>query len=242
MKNPLFSLTARNRGWEGVPRLRVPPPPLGKLLSRILQKWNIFRIHVTSLWRAGPRFLGPSFWRPGSHAVRGKLEGKRSPAFLNSCFWWPIRFDIMCHSKSWSPWAKGFPLLSQLRTAHAHCCLHARASEPAVCAALYVLVVLLSVMYCRRRLLRALRAHACRGGNPSCACASGDTQYTRMPRACVRARVGQTLTSERCGVLSQPLMPRCDALRRHFDTPRPSLLRLWGRRTEPEALKASCKL
>ena len=26
-----------------------------------------------------------------------------------------------------------------------------------------------------------------------------------------RARVGETQTSERCGVLSQPLMPRCDA-------------------------------
>ena len=35
-------------------------------------------------------------------------------------------------------------------------------------------------MYCPRRLLRALRAHACRGGNPFCACASSDTQYTRM--------------------------------------------------------------
>ena len=96
-------------------------------------------------------------------------------------------------------------------TLHKHCRLHACASEPGVCAAPYVLVVLLSVMYCRRRLLRALRAHACRGGNPFCACVSGDTQYTRMPRACVRARVGETLTSERCGVLSQLLMPRCDA-------------------------------
>ena len=38
-----------------------------------------------------------------------------------------------------------------------------------------------------------------------------DTQYTRMPRACARARVDETLTSERCGVPSQPLMPRCDA-------------------------------
>ena len=47
--------------------------------------------------------------------------------------------------------------------------------------------------------------------NPICACTSGDTHYTRMPRACVRARVGETLASERCGVLSQPLMPRCDA-------------------------------
>ena len=85
-------------------------------------------------------------------------------------------------------------------TLYAHCRrLHAHASEPAICAAPYVLVV-----------LRCNADTACRGGNPFCACASGETQYTRMPRACVRG-VGETLTSDRCGVLSQPLMPRCDA-------------------------------
>ena len=118
---------------------------------------------------------------------------------------------LLCRPKGFFPFVSNSqsrvrqPQFAVPATLHAHCHLHARASEPAVCAAPYVLVDSLSVMYCRRRPLRALRAHACRGGNPFCACASGDTQYMRMPRAC------ETLTSERCGVLSQPLMPRCHA-------------------------------
>ena len=49
---------------------------------------------------------------------------------------------------------------------------------------------------------------------------------------------GETLQSERCGVATLRLPRGVVRLRSRFDTPRPSLLRLWGRRTEPEALKS----
>ena len=118
----------------------------------------------------GVKEARPSF-TPGSG---GQHRGQRSPGcglkFAMQC----ACVYVSCH-------------FAVPATLHAHCRLHARASEPAVCAAPNVLVVLLSVMYCGRRLLRALRAHACRGGNLFCACASRDTQYTRM-RSSARGR------------------------------------------------------
>ena len=55
----------------------------------------------------------------------------------------------------------------------------------------------------------------------------------------MRAHVCETLMSERCGVATHHLPRGVVRLRRRFDAPRPSLVRLWGRRTEAEALRLS---